>query len=72
MLHNFGLRVIIAMQGKRRWIGRAKATKIIICGYGGIGRHARFRFWCESVQVQVLLSALGKYNSNQLPVRDGF
>ena len=24
-------------------------------GYGGIGRHARFRFWCESVQVQVLL-----------------
>ena len=27
------------------------------CGYGGIGRHARFRFWCASVQVQVLLSA---------------
>lgn len=25
------------------------------CGRGEIGRHARFRFWCESVQVQVLL-----------------
>ena len=28
------------------------------CGYGGIGRRARFRFWSERVQVQVLLSAL--------------
>ena len=28
-----------------------------ICGYGGIGRHARFRFLCFGVQVQVLLSA---------------
>ena len=27
-------------------------------GYGGIGRRARFRFWYESVQVQVLLPAL--------------
>ena len=26
-------------------------------GYGGIGRHARFRFWFARVQVQVLLSA---------------
>ena len=26
-------------------------------GYGGIGRRARFRFWSERVQVQVLLSA---------------
>ena len=72
MLHNFGFRVIIAMQGKRRRIGRAKATKIIICGYGGIGRHARFRFWCESVQVQVLLSAPDPYNPNPFPVGDGF
>ena len=24
-------------------------------GYGGIGRRARFRFWWETVQVQVLL-----------------
>ena len=32
----------------------------MLCGYGGIGRHARFRFWCASVQVQVLLSALFK------------
>ena len=23
-------------------------------GYGGIGRHARFRFWWATVQVQVL------------------
>lgn len=28
-----------------------------ICGYGGIGRHDRFRFYSERVQVQVLLSA---------------
>ena len=28
-----------------------------LCGYGGIGRRARFRFWWETVQVQVLLSA---------------
>ena len=28
-----------------------------VCGYGGIGRRARFRFWWETVQVQVLLSA---------------
>ena len=27
-------------------------------GYGGIGRRARFRFWWETVQVQVLLSAV--------------
>ena len=27
------------------------------CGYGGIGRRARFRFWWETVQVQVLLPA---------------
>ena len=28
-----------------------------ISGYGGIGRRARFRFWWETVQVQVLLPA---------------
>ena len=28
------------------------------CGYGGIGRRARFRFWWETVQVQVLLAAV--------------
>ena len=27
------------------------------CGCGGTGRHARFRFLCESVQVQVLSPA---------------
>ena len=32
-------------------------SAICICGYGGIGRRARFRFWWETVQVQVLLSA---------------
>ena len=26
-------------------------------GHGGIGRRARFRFWWETVQVRVLLSA---------------
>ena len=28
-----------------------------MCGYGGIGRHARFRILWETVQVQVLLPA---------------
>ena len=28
-----------------------------ICGCGGIGRRARFRFWWATVQVQVLSSA---------------
>ena len=28
-----------------------------VCGYGGIGRRARFRFWWATVQVPVLLSA---------------
>ena len=31
---------------------------LVLRGYGGIGRRARFRFWWETVQVQVLLSAL--------------
>ena len=30
---------------------------VFICGCGGIGRRARFRFWFERVQVQVLLPA---------------
>ena len=29
-----------------------------LSGHGGIGRRARFRFWWETVQVQVLLSAV--------------
>ena len=29
----------------------------ILCGYGGIGRRAGFRFQFERVQVQLLLSA---------------
>ena len=29
-----------------------------VCGYGGIGRRARFRSWSERVQVRVLLSAV--------------
>ena len=32
-----------------------------ICGYGGIGRRAGFRFQWETVQVQVLLSAAKRY-----------
>ena len=28
-----------------------------LCGYGGIGRRAGFRFQWETVQVQILLSA---------------
>ena len=31
-----------------------------VCGCGGIGRRARFRFWWATVQVQVLSSAVRK------------
>ena len=37
-----------------------RKRSFLLSGYGGIGRHARFRFWCASVQVQVLLPALLK------------
>ncbi len=39
--------------------GIQEATVSDLCGYGGIGRRARFRFWWETVQVQVLLPARG-------------
>lgn len=35
-------------------------SSIGVSGYGGIGRRARFRFWWETVQVQVLLPAVSK------------
>ena len=38
-----------------------------IRGYGGIGRRARFRFWWETVQVQVLLSALKIWKRAPIP-----
>ena len=38
-------------------IGKLCYNSEDLCGCGGIGRHARFRFLCESVQVQVLSSA---------------
>ena len=34
-------------------------------GYGGIGRRARFRFWWETVQVQVLLPAVEQEKSGR-------
>ena len=40
--------------------GRDSIAYAASCGYGGIGRRARFRFWWETVQVQVLLTALLK------------
>lgn len=43
-----------------------------ICGYGGIGRHARFRILWETVQVQVLLPAPDNDNPNPVPIGDGF
>ena len=36
-------------------------------GYGGIGRRARFRFWWETVQVQVLLSAVKQKQHPAIP-----
>ena len=51
----------------------AFAIGFFICGYGGIGRHAGFRFPWETVQVQVLLPAPNQYNPNLVfPVGDGF
>ena len=41
-------------------------------GYDGIGRHARFRFSCESVQVRPLLPAPNKNNPNLLPIGETF
>ena len=41
-------------------IHRDSISDAVFCGYGGIGRRARFRFWWETVQVQVLLTALLK------------
>ncbi len=38
-----------------------------ISGCGGIGRHARFRFWWATVQVQVLSPALRKGVSGSCP-----
>ena len=43
-----------------------------VCGYGGIGRRARFRFWWETVQVQILLSAPDNDNPNPVLIVDGF
>ena len=40
--------------------GRDSIAYAASCGYGGIGRRARFRFWWETVQVQVLLPAVLK------------
>lgn len=39
-------------------IGRNVVYARGLGGCGGIGRHARFRFWSARVQVQVLSSAL--------------
>ena len=36
-----------------------------LCGCGGIGRRARFRFWWETVQVQVLLPAVEQEKSGR-------
>lgn len=40
-----------------------------ICGYGGIGRRAGFRFQWATVQVRVLLSALKREVPNPLKER---
>ena len=40
-----------------------KLSKNKICGYGGIGRRAGFRFQWETVQVQLLLAAPSGYMS---------
>ena len=46
-------------QSARRFLDILPPASYLIntCGYGGIGRHARFRILCESVQVRALLPA---------------
>lgn len=41
-------------------------------GRGGIGRHARFRIWWATMQVQVLSPAPDNDNPNPVPIGDGF
>ena len=41
-------------------VSAAKGLACMFCGCGGIGRRARFRFWWETVQVQVLSPASKK------------
>ena len=38
-------------------LGRESKDSFFICGRGGTGRHARFRFLCLGVKVRVLSSA---------------
>ena len=45
--------------------GRDSIAYAASCGYGGIGRRARFRFWWETVQVQVLLPAVEQEKSGR-------
>ena len=52
--------------------GRDSIAYAASCGYGGIGRRARFRLWWETVQVQVLLAASDNDNPNPVPIGDGF
>ena len=40
-----------------------------VCGYGGTGRRAGFRFRWETVEVRVLLAAEIVYNSNRPDIR---
>ena len=46
-------------------IHRDSISDAVFCGYGGIGRRARFRFWWETVQVQVLLPAVEQEKSGR-------
>ena len=49
----------LLFSGRQAW--SACLHMMLISGCGGIGRHARFRFWWATVQVQVLSPALLKY-----------
>ena len=51
---------LTSLKFSRYNIHRDSISDAVFCGYGGIGRRARFRFWWETVQVQVLLPAVSK------------
>ncbi len=55
--HNFLQATTKELQKKIEYDKIYLDLKIRLCGYGGIGRRAGFRFQSERVQVQLLLSA---------------
>ncbi len=57
----------VASDRSRRESPQADSYLNLISGCGGIGRHARFRFWWATVQVQVLSPAVRRRTLGMCP-----